>query len=104
MAAYMAITDASGRKSKLIVSSYGTLSDGRELPHLRSGAAIISSTNSYFVENAENNVEEADIRRLLPRVPNATSELLAAGCRNFNVDAVWQRVPSLCSPKLKILI
>lgn len=49
-------------------SSYGTLSDGRELPHICGpGAAIISSTNSYFVENAENNVEEADIQAIAAR-------------------------------------
>lgn len=41
-------------------SSYGRLPDGTELPHVCApGAAIISSTNSYYVENAENGINNA---------------------------------------------
>lgn len=38
-------------------TSYGTLLDGRCLPHVCApGATIVSSSNSYYVENAENGV------------------------------------------------
>lgn len=47
-------------------SSYATLSDGRTLPHVCApGAAVISSTNSYYVEDADNYVGESDIQAIM---------------------------------------
>ncbi len=55
---------AAGKVSSF--SSYATLSDGRTLPHVCApGAAIISSTNSYFVENADNGVSDSDIQAIM---------------------------------------
>lgn len=53
-------------------SSYGTLADGRTLPHVCApGAVIISSTSTYYTENAENQVGE-----------NAISAMAAEDDRN----------------------
>lgn len=44
-------------------SSYGTLSDGTTLPHICApGGAIISSANSYFVENTSIGLTTSDIQ------------------------------------------
>jgi subtilisin family serine protease len=40
-------------------SSYGTLLDGRNLPHVCApGASLISSTNHYYLTNSDNNMSE----------------------------------------------
>ena len=44
-------------------SSYGTLVDGRNLPHTCApGATIISSSNSYYVENLENQIGNSQLQ------------------------------------------
>lgn len=44
-------------------TSYGTLLDGRCLPHVCApGATIISSSNTYYVENAENGIGNAHLQ------------------------------------------
>lgn len=41
-------------------SSYGTLADGRTLPHVCApGAAIVSSVSSYYVQNPDNSVSNS---------------------------------------------
>lgn len=61
-------------------SSYGTLADGRELPHVCGpGAALISSTSSYFVENTSNEVEEADIQAIAVQTDRRNYWMQATG-------------------------
>ncbi len=48
-------------------SSYGTLADGRNLPHVCApGAVLISSTSKYYTENAQYPVGEDAISAILP--------------------------------------
>ena len=49
-------------------SSYGTIRDGRKLPHVCApGATIISSVNTYAVENKDNNYEDKLLQGRLKR-------------------------------------
>ncbi len=44
-------------------TSYGTLLDGRNLPHVCApGATIVSSSNTYYVTNAENGITNAHLQ------------------------------------------
>lgn len=46
-------------------SSYGTLTDGRTLPHVCApGTFIISSSNRYYIEDTDNAVEEKDVQAI----------------------------------------
>ncbi|WP_288317469.1 S8 family peptidase [Xylanibacter caecicola] len=51
----------SGKMSSF--TSFGTLIDGRNLPHVCApGATIVSSSNTYYVENAENGVGNGQLQ------------------------------------------
>lgn len=44
-------------------TSFGTLIDGRSLPHVCApGATIVSSSNSYYVENPENGIDNSQLQ------------------------------------------
>jgi len=61
-------------------SSYGTLADGRTLPHVCApGASIISSTSSYYTENPENYVTGAALSARLDEDDRSNYWCPAAG-------------------------
>lgn len=95
-----------------VFSSWGTLEDGRSLPHVCApGATIISSMSSYFVETLDNGVGENAVSAVYPEIGvrnNYWGPALGTSMATPFVAgsiALWlQADPTLTMPEIKEII